>query len=126
MKKTKLKLMSIWSTLLLGLMSFADATRVSVWTVNPKTGGDIPHRPGHVIGSRSIFDIISMVNWYLWFTIGLCCFWFMIWNWYQLIMARGDEKQMKSATNALTWSALGLVVCILAYIIVNITVNLFR
>lgn len=127
MKNIKLKLMSIWTSLLLGLISFADATRVSVRTVRPSTGDpDIPNRPSHVMWSRSIFDIISLVNWYLWFTIWLCCFWFMIRNGYQLIMARGDEKQMKSATNALTWCAVGLVVCLLAYIIVNITVKLFR
>ena len=126
MNNTKLKLMSIWTTLLLGLMSFADAAKVSVWTIHPRSDPDIPNRPSHVMGSRSIFDIISVVNWYLWFIIWLCCFWFMIWNGYQLIMARGDEKQMKSATTALTWSAVGLVVCILAYIIVNIAVKLFR
>ena len=127
MGKTKLKLMSIWTTLLLGLISFTDAVKVRVWTIDPSTTNpDMPDRPASILGSHSVFDIISLVNSYLRFTIGLCCFWFMIWNGYQLIMARGDEKQMKSASDALTWCAVGLVVCILAYIIVNIAIKLFR
>lgn len=75
--------------------------------------------------SRSVFDIISLVNKYLWFTIWLVCFAFMIWNGYQLIMARGDQKQMDSAVKALIWCGIWLTVCILAHIIVNIAVKIF-
>ena len=73
-----------------------------------------------------ITDIISQVNSYLWFAIGFVCFLFMIWNGYQLIMARGDEKQMKTATSSIIWAALWLVVSLLAYIIVNIAVKFFQ
>ena len=38
--------------------------------------------------NHSVFNIISFVNRYLCFGIGLVCFLFMIWNGYLLIMAR--------------------------------------
>ena len=78
-----------------------------------------------VSGSRSILNTISMVNSYIWFFIWFFCFVFMIWNGYKLITANWDEKAMKSARTALLWSFIWLAICIVAYIIVNIAVNLF-
>ncbi len=103
----------------------ANASAVTLRTLKWALNGDIDNDPTQIEWQRSILNIISLVNNYLWFIIGLACFWFMVWNGYQLIMARGDEKQMKSATNALIWCAVGLTVCILAHIIVNIAVKLF-
>jgi hypothetical protein len=47
----------------------------------------------------------------------------MIWNWYQLIINNWDDKQpwMKW----LLWSIVWIVICLLAYIIVNLAVKLF-
>lgn len=118
-----IKILWIFVSSLLILISSVNA--VTLWTLRWPTGGEVSQEPTQIEGGRSIFNIISLVNNYLWFTIGLACFWFMVWNGYQLIMARGDEKQMKSATNALIWCAVGLTVCILAHIIVNIAVKLF-
>jgi len=103
----------------------ANASAVTLRTLKWALNGDIDNDPTQIEWQRSILNIISLVNNYLWFIIGLACFWFMVWNGYQLIMARGDEKQMKSATNALIWCAVWLTVCILAHIIVNIAVKLF-
>ena len=103
----------------------ANASAVTLRTLKWALNGDIDNDPTQIGWQRSILNIISLVNNYLWFIIGLACFWFMVWNGYQLIMARGDEKQMKSATNALIWCAVWLTVCILAHIIVNIAVKLF-
>ena len=103
----------------------ANASAVTLRTLKWALNGDIDNDPTQIGWQRSILNIISLVNNYLWFIIGLACFWFMVWNGYQLIMARGDEKQMKSATNALIWCAVWLTVCILAHIIVNIALKLF-
>jgi len=103
----------------------ANASAVTLRTLKWALNGDIDNDPTQIGWQRSILNIISLVNNYLWFIIGLACFWFMVWNGYQLIMARGDEKQMKSATDALIWCAVWLTVCILAHIIVNIAVKLF-
>lgn len=103
----------------------SNANAVTLRTLKWAIGGDLSDGHTEIVWERSIFNIISLVNNYLWFIIGLACFWFMVWNGYQLIMARGDEKQMKSATHALIWCAVWLTVCILAHIIVNIAVKLF-
>lgn len=118
------KILWILLTWLFAFLSSANA--VTLWTLKWTVGGDFnPGNPTIVEGRSSIFNIISLVNDYLWFAIGFVCFLFMIWNGYQLIMARGDDKQMKSATNALIGCGLWLTVCILAHIIVNLAVKLF-
>ncbi len=119
MKKV-LWILLIW---LLALQSSVDA--VTLRTLKWPVGSNIDNNSTTVVGDRSIFNIISLVNKYLWFAVGLACFGFMIWNGYKLIMARGDSKQMNAATKSLIWSALGLTVCILAHIIVNIAIRLF-
>ena len=118
------KLLSICLIAIVSMIAKVDA--IKAWTPrwrywsNPDVSTDY-----HVDWQYSIFDLISLVNWYLRFAIWFVCFLFMVWNWYQLIIARWDKKEMKKATWALTWCAIWLVVCILAYIIVNIAVKLF-
>ena len=120
----KYKLLSTLLIALLCCLSKVDAVRVRVIKWKFWSNPDVSDT-SRVYWKYSIFDLISFANWYLWFAIWFVCFLFMIWNWYQLIIARGDEKQMKSSTAALTWCAIWLVVCILAYIIVNIAIKLF-
>ena len=123
--KMKKAIISLGVSLLIGIFSFSQA--VTVWTLKWKFGSnpDVSVGQTQIEWSRSILDIISVVNSYLRFAIGFVCFLFMIWNGYQLIMARGDDKQMKSATNSLVWTAVWLWVCLLSYIIVNIALRLF-
>lgn len=123
MKKLKIILTWILTSLLLIFVSTTNA--VTLWTLRWQTGGDFSQKGVQIEGQRSIYNTISLVNKYLWFAIWFVCFLFMVWNGYQLIMARGDEKQMKSATNALIGCAVWLTVCILAHIIVNVAVKLF-
>lgn len=114
-------------TLLLILLVQTYTNAVKLWT--PKwsyyNNPDYPTGSEIVEWNRSIFSIISFINKYLWFAIWFFCFLFMVWNWYQLIMARWDEKQTKSATKSLLWSLIWIMICLLAYIIVNIAVKLF-
>lgn len=119
----KFKITWILVSLLLAFMSITNA--VTLYTLKWAVGSDFHQDPTRIQGQRSIFSTISLINDYLWFAIWLACFWFMIWNGYQLIMARGDEKQMKAATDSLIWCGVWLAVCILAHIIVNIAVKLF-
>lgn len=88
-------------------------------------GGDIHTDITDVQGTRSIFNIILLVNEYLWFAIWFFCFLFMVRNWFQLITAQGDSDQTKKSTKSLIWAAIWIAVCLLAYIIVNIAVKLF-
>lgn len=115
----------IWILLPCLLVFRSSVNAVTLRTLEWVIGWDVKNTQTQVEWEYSIFNIISLVNKYLWFTIGLACFWFMIWNGYQLIMARGDSKQMDAATKSLIWCALGLTVCILAHVIVNIAIRLF-
>ena len=121
MKKIKI----IWILVSFLILLVSSTNAVTLWTLKWPIGGNVSEAPTPIEGQRSIFNMISLVNNYLWFAIGFVCFAFMIWNWYQLIMARGNDKQMKSATDSLIWCAVGLTVCILAHIVVNIAVKLF-
>lgn len=119
----KVNLTSIIISLI--LLVWSNVNAVSLRTPKWLIYGDYKVERDQVDGSRSIFNIISFVNEYLWFAIWFFCFLFMIRNGYQLIMARGDEKQTKSATSALIWCVIWITICLLAYIIVNIAINLF-
>ena len=111
--------------LLISIMSFSHSVfAVSTYTLS-QTKDTADHGRSRVGGSMSILDLISLVNDYIWFFIGFFCFIFMIWNGYKLISANGDEKAMKSAKTWLLWSIIWLAICLLAYIIVNLAVNLF-
>jgi hypothetical protein len=119
----KLKIAWILVSFLVAFLSITNA--VTLYTLRWAIGKDFSTSPTPIEWNRSIFNTISLVNKYLWFAIWAVCFWFMIWNGYQLIMARGDQKQMDAATKSLVWCAVWLTVCILARIIVNIAVKLF-
>ena len=122
MKKT---LITLWTTLLISMFSTTEAVNASVIKWKYGSNPDIPNSTTHIEWSRSILDIISLVNSYLRFAIWLVCFLFMIWNGYQLIMARWNDKQMKEATDAIVGCVVWLAVCLLAYIIVNLAIKLF-
>ena len=115
------KLSSILIISLIGWISKVSA--IIVYTVRDTK--DTKYDMAQIDGSNSILSIISLVNDYLWFAIWFFCFIFMIWNWYKLISANWDEKVMSSAKKALLWSGIWIVVCLLAYIIVNLAVRLF-
>lgn len=124
MRSVKKIINIIWVFLMLAFIPCTHA--VTVWTPWDKSlsNQDVPSGE-QIEWVHSIFDIISFVNSYLWLGIWLICFIVLIWNWIKLIIARWDTKEMKAATNALIWCAIGLLVCILSYIIVNLALRLF-
>lgn len=118
------KLSTLWIVLLIGCLSKVSA--VTARTFKRSNMGDTAkYSRSQIDGSISILGLISLINNYLWFAIWFFCFLFMIWNWYKLISANGDEKVMSSARKALLWSGIWIAVCLLSYIIVKIAVNLF-
>jgi len=98
---------------------------LSAWTLKWKLWWQLPVDWTFVKWWHSVFDMIRFVNSYLRFAIGFVCFLFMIINGYKLITANGNEKQTKAATSSLLWSVVWIVICLLAYIIVNVAVKLF-
>lgn len=74
---------------------------------------------------HSLLDLIQLINNYLRFGIWFVCFLFMVVNGYKLITAHWDSKKTEAATSGLMKSIIWIGVCLLAYIIVNVTVKLF-
>lgn len=116
------KFIAICTTTLIGLMSKVSAVTVRTFR---KTKNSADHNRSQIDGSRSILDIISFVNSYLWFAIWFVCFLFMVINGYKLIMSSWDEKESSAATSWLLKSIIWILICLFAYIIVNLAVKLF-
>lgn len=116
------KLTSIWIITL--IVSMSKTYAVTAQTLR-KTEDTADHIRSQIDGSRSLLDIISFVNSYLWFAIWFVCFLFMVINGYKLIMNNWDEKQSETATSWLVKSIIWILICLLAYIIVNVAVKLF-
>lgn len=115
----------IWLYTATLLIFLSQIYAVSLQTIKWNIGSETPTNLTQVDGSRSVFDIIKVVNSYLRFSIGFVCFLFMIINGYKLITAHGDENQTKNATSAIRKLLIWIIICLFAYIIVNLAVKLF-
>lgn len=99
-----------------------------VSVILPRRWESEDYNPWDVIqkdGSYSLLNIIEFINDYLWFAIWFVCFLFMVINWIKLITSRWDEKETSKAMQALIWCVVWIVICLSAYIIVNIVIRLF-
>ena len=93
---------------------------------NLQSQEDVPGTPDSRISwEHSLLDLIQLINNYLRFGIWFVCFLFMVVNGYKLITAHWDSKKTEAATSGLMKSIIWIGVCLLAYIIVNVTVKLF-
>jgi len=51
----------------------------------------------------TLFDIIQIINKYLWFSIGAISMGVLVFWWIKLITANGDAAKMKEANKLLMW-----------------------
>lgn len=72
-----------------------------------------------------VFTLVNFVNKYLWFGLGVIAMIVVIIAGVKLVVARGDEKDMKGATNALVGVGVGTVIAIFAYLIVKVVANIY-
>ena len=109
----------------LNLCMVVDA-KVSVFLPGKWTARD--YDPGKNVqkdGNYSLLDVIEFINDYLWFSIWFVCFLFVVINGIKLIASRWDEEATSKAMKALIWCVVWIVVCLSAYIIVNLAIRLF-
>lgn len=124
MKKTKIALLCTTLAWIFCPLFMANSVKLHMPELrNYKSDAAVTYE--QIDGQYSILQLIRFVNSYLRFAIGFVCFLFTIINWYKLITAQWDEKTTKDATKALYWSIIGIGICLLAYIIVNVTLRLF-
>lgn len=73
----------------------------------------------------TIFDIIQIVNDYLWFAIAGVAMVVLIAAWIKLILAEGEKEKVSSANRMVISSIIAIFVAMLSYAIIKLVVNLF-
>lgn len=72
-----------------------------------------------------LFNIINLINDYLWFSIWIICLWALVYGWISLITSQWSDDKMKKANKILMWALVGILISIFSYAIVRLIVNLF-
>ena len=73
---------------------------------------------------NSLLMAFDFINEYLWWSFSAVCTAVVVYGWYRMITANWDKKAMKQWVWALIWSAIGVVIAMLSYMIVNLLANL--
>jgi hypothetical protein len=73
----------------------------------------------------TIFEIIQIINQYLWFSVWLFCMVLLVIGGFKLISAEWDTWKTKKANTIISWAIVWIMICILSYAAVRILVNLF-
>ena len=72
----------------------------------------------------ALLHVFDFVNDYLWWAFSVVCAAVAVYGWFCLITANWDKKAMKQWIWALIWSAIGVVIAMLSYMIINLIANL--
>ena len=72
----------------------------------------------------TLFKSVNLVNTYLWRSFAVISTGLVIYWGYQLITSNGDKKIMKKAVRTLIWTAIGISIAMLSYLIVKFLTNL--
>ena len=72
----------------------------------------------------TLFKSVNLVNTYLWRSFAVISTGLVIYWGYQLITSNGDKKVMKKAVRTLIWTAVGISIAMLSYLIVKFLTNL--
>ena len=73
---------------------------------------------------NSLLIAFDFINEYLRWAFSVICTAVVVYGWYRMITANWDKKAMKQWVWALIWSAIGIVIAMLSYMIVNLLANL--
>ena len=73
---------------------------------------------------NSLLIAFDFINEYLRWFFSVVCTAVVVYGWYRMITANWDKKAMKQWVWALVWSAIGIVIAMLSYMIVNLLANL--
>jgi len=74
----------------------------------------------------TIFEMIQIINQYLWFSVWLICMIALIIWWFKLMSAEWDTSKTKKANTVISWAIIWILICIFSYAAVRIIVNLFE
>lgn len=94
----------------------------------PPTGGqeDIIVASSTIESNEStIFDVIQIINDYLWFSIAGLAMVVLIYAWIKLILAEWDKEEVKKANRMVISAIIAIFAAMLSYAIIKLVVNLF-
>ena len=121
-------MIAFW-TAVYGLSSFAAATNLHVTLPDAQWYQDVQRATNGqseiTSNSSDLMSFIQLINEYLRIAVGVVCMAVLVIGWIKLITARGDESQMKKATNTMVSAMVGIAIAIFSYIIVRLALNLF-
>jgi len=114
-------------TLSILLINTLNVFGVTLQTPNPHWQSDINVSWFTQIESdeTTIFDIIQIINDYLWFTIAWVAMVVLVYWWIKLITAGWKKETVSSANKMIFSAAIAIFVSILSYAIIKLVVNLF-
>lgn len=73
----------------------------------------------------TIFDIIQIINDYLWFAIALAAMVVLVVGWLKLITGDGNKEVVATANKMIVSSMIAIFVSIVSYAVIKLVVNLF-
>ena len=73
---------------------------------------------------NSLLIAFDFINEYLRWAFSVICTAVVVYGWYRMITSNWDKKAMKQWVWALIWSAIGIVIAMLSYMIVNLLANI--
>jgi len=73
----------------------------------------------------ALLHVFDYINDHLWWAFSVVCTAVAIYGWFLLITANWDKKAIKQWVWALVWSAIGVTIAMLSYMIVNLVANLY-
>jgi len=124
MKKIFFKIV-LWFTLL--GFNLANVFAITLQVPTPSGQEDIVVTwPTQVESNEStIFDIIQIINDYLWFSIAGIAMVVLISAWIKLILAEWDKEKVSSANRMVISSIIAIFVAMVSYAIIKLVINLF-
>ena len=77
------------------------------------------------VSQTALLHVFDYINDHLWWAFSVVCTAVAVYGWFLLITANWDKKAIKQWVWALVWSAIGVVIAMLSYMIVNLVANLY-
>ena len=122
----------------LGVFLYIFISVTNVWSITVDIPGDNNIRttyqdvniPNTVDGQvrwnqDDIISLIKLINNYLRLSLGVVCLAATVYGWFLLITAQWDKNKFQKANQILLGSGIWLVICVMAYVLVRVVVNLF-
>jgi len=113
--------------IIFAISAFAPIFAIKVAVPDWDWESDVIVPPGEEIietSEKHIFDIIQIINKYLWFSIWWICMVLLIFAGIRLISANWNEEVIKKTNNLLTGALIGLAISILSWAAVRLLINI--